>query len=340
MSEKNEKKNGLDIIKNNTGFSLVELLVSVAILAIVIGPLLKNYVISARVNAKARRIQNETRIVQNITEDVKGKSILDIATTYNDNTETSGDKTTYTKKIMKNGKHIYDARVTLDKGVYHEEDLNGDPVGYNNFKMPVISDINETKNVIAAETYEGSMAVSALYNNYWWYREQTKTDHGYTIDEYNEEDIRENLHRNLHINITNNSGLITVKVEAVYTCPGVPGAGSEVYVLKEVPYHSTMKGIYVFYYPIAYDKVGIFKDNTITDSIDVFLVSQDTGFIPKITVENPAFLPVYSNIDTVNPLVKKEKYTRRYGVTIELYQANADYVTEEPYVTFHTVKEE
>ncbi|ROR30640.1 prepilin-type N-terminal cleavage/methylation domain-containing protein [Mobilisporobacter senegalensis] len=335
-----QRDNISNIKKNNKGFSLVELLVSVAILAIVIGPVLNNFVTAARVNAKARKVQNETNIVQSIAEDVKAKSILDIATTYNDNTVPDGDKTTYTKKIIKDGRHIYDARITLNKGVYKEVSPGGDPMGYNNFKMPIISDINETKNVIATESYESSMAVSVLYNNYRWYREETKTDSGYTVDEYNEEEVRTNLHRNIRINITYSSGLITVRVEAVYTCNAVPGTGSETYVLKEVPYTSEMKGIYVFYNPIQHDKVTIYKENTITDSIDVFLVSQDTEFYPPITVENPGFVPVYSNVDTDSPLVKKDTNIRLYDVTIELYEPGVDYLVTEPRVTFHTIKEE
>ncbi len=336
----NKRKSTATIVKNNKGFSLVELLVSMAILAIVIGPILSNFVTAARVNAKARRVQNETNLMQSIAEDVKFKSILDIATIYNDNTIVDGDKTTYTKKIMKDGKHIYDARLTFDKGVY--KGVSPDPWIYNDFKMPIISDVNETKNVIATESYETNMAVSVLYNNHRWYREYTKTDGGvYTVDEYSEHEIKSNLQRNIQVNITYDGSSIVIKVEAIYTCSSVPGAGSESYVLKEAPYNSTMKGVYIFYNPIVYDKVTVYKENTITDNIEIFLASQNTSFTPTITVTNPSYVPIYSNVNPASPLVKKDTNVRLYDVTIKLYQPGVvDYVTTEPRVSFHTIKEE
>ena len=70
-----KRKKRIAIIKNNKGFSLVELIISIAILALVSGPLLNNFVTAIRVNVKARRVQSETNIVQSIAEDIKFKSI-------------------------------------------------------------------------------------------------------------------------------------------------------------------------------------------------------------------------------------------------------------------------
>ncbi|MDU6265976.1 MAG: prepilin-type N-terminal cleavage/methylation domain-containing protein [Anaerocolumna aminovalerica] len=322
----------------NKGFSLVELLVGIAIIALVFGPILKNFLASARVNVKARKVQQETILAQNIVEDVKAKTILEIASTYNDNTIVHADKTIYTKKLVQDGKNKYDVQITIDKDVYKDVNSDGDPIGYNNYKMPVINDINEMKNVIATENRETYMAISLLYNNYRWYREQTKTDTGYTVGEYSEDDIRMNLNRDIQVNIKNLNGNIEVRVEAVYTCGAVPGSGSESYVFKERDYNSDMNGIYVFYKPIIHDKVTIHKDSTITETIDLFLVSQDISY--GIILDNPDFIPVYSNVSLTSPLVKKETKTRLYDVTIKLFSAGVDYDTAAPCVTFYTTKEE
>lgn len=330
---------------DDKGFSLVELLVCMAIIALVFGPILKNFLVSAKVNAKAKKVQQETTLAQNIVEDVKAKTILEIASTYNDNTIVHGDKTIYTKKLIQDGKNKYNVQIIIDKGVYKDANPNRDPIGYNNYKMPVIEDINEAKNVIATENHETSMAISVLYNNYRWNRELTKTDTGYTVGEYSEDDIRTGLNRDIQVTINNFSGNIRVKVEAVYTCEAVPGCGRESYVLKETDYNRDMHGIYVFYKPITHDKVTIHKDNTITDTIDLFLVSQSTGGEVgtdyTIMLDNPNFVPVYSNNASLsNPLVKKETKTRLYDVTVKLFSAGEDYDTAVPYVTFHTTKEE
>jgi prepilin-type N-terminal cleavage/methylation domain-containing protein len=323
---------------DDKGFSLVELLVCIAIIALVFGPILKNFLVSARVNAKAKKVQQETILAQNIVEDVKSKTVLEIASTYNDNTIVHGDKTVYTKRLIQDGKNKYDVQITMDKDVYKEVNTDGDPVGYNNYKMPVITDINEIKNVIATENHETSMAITVLYNNYRWYREQTKTDTGYTVGEYTEDDVRINLSRDIQVTIRNLSGNIRVRVQAVYNCEAVPGSGSESYVLKETDYNRDMNGIYVFYKPIMHDKVTIQKDSTLTETIDLFLVSQDTDY--GIALDNPGFVPVYSNVSLTSPLVKKETKTRLYDITVKLFSAGADYETAVPCVTFHTTKEE
>lgn len=65
------------------GFTLIELLISISILAIVLLPLLNNFVTAARVNAKSKRIQNETVLAQNLMEEVKALKVVDLAARYN-----------------------------------------------------------------------------------------------------------------------------------------------------------------------------------------------------------------------------------------------------------------
>jgi len=57
-------------------------------------------------------------------------------------------------------------------------------------------------------------------------------------------------------------------------------------------------------------------------------------------VDNPDFVPIYSNVSLTSPLVKKETKTRLYDVTVKLFSAGGDYDTAAPCVTFHTIKEE
>ena len=144
----------------NKGFSLVELLVGIAIIALVFGPILKNILASARVNAKARKVQQETILAQKIVEEIKAKTILEIASTYNDITTVHDDKPIYTKKLIQDGKNKYDVRITIDKNVYKVVNSDGDPIGYNKYKMPDINDIIEMKNVLATENHETCRAMS------------------------------------------------------------------------------------------------------------------------------------------------------------------------------------
>ena len=69
MNEKSGKK------MNNAGFSLVEVLVAVIILALVAGPILMAFVMSARFNARARESQRISVVAESVMEEFKGLSI-------------------------------------------------------------------------------------------------------------------------------------------------------------------------------------------------------------------------------------------------------------------------
>ena len=65
--------------KRNSGFTLVEVLIAVAILAVVSIPILQSFVSVAQVNAKSRRRLSATTIAENMMESCKGMSLLEIA---------------------------------------------------------------------------------------------------------------------------------------------------------------------------------------------------------------------------------------------------------------------
>ena len=66
------------IINDNSGLSIVEVLVAVAILAIVFVPLLKTFTQASTINARAQMLQNVTSLAEGVMEDVKGKSIQEL----------------------------------------------------------------------------------------------------------------------------------------------------------------------------------------------------------------------------------------------------------------------
>ncbi len=67
---------------NNSGFSLVEVIVSMAILAIIAVPLLSYFVTSAEYNARAKNRQKAVVLAQSIMEQCKDKSIEEIAKSF------------------------------------------------------------------------------------------------------------------------------------------------------------------------------------------------------------------------------------------------------------------
>ena len=69
--------------KNNKGLTLVELLITVTILAIVVLPLLRGFVISAQTNAKAKEKLRTTEISKNIMEGINANSLEDVSRQFN-----------------------------------------------------------------------------------------------------------------------------------------------------------------------------------------------------------------------------------------------------------------
>lgn len=65
--------------KDNKGFSLIELMVAIIILALVVTPLLHSFMTVMRTNAKSRRLLRTTTVAENVMEGLSGLSIETIA---------------------------------------------------------------------------------------------------------------------------------------------------------------------------------------------------------------------------------------------------------------------
>lgn len=75
---KSESLLNSELNTDNKGFSIVELIVAVAILAAVFTPVLRSFTTAGITNAKAQTIQNGTSAAEKIMEEIKGSSIGEI----------------------------------------------------------------------------------------------------------------------------------------------------------------------------------------------------------------------------------------------------------------------
>ncbi|MBQ3061426.1 MAG: type II secretion system protein, partial [Lachnospiraceae bacterium] len=71
--------------KNNSGFSLVEVLVSLGIIGIIVVPLIGNFIASQNVNRTLRMRQAATALAQSTMETMKNMNMKDTAANFNVN---------------------------------------------------------------------------------------------------------------------------------------------------------------------------------------------------------------------------------------------------------------
>lgn len=344
---------------NNCGFSLVEVLISIVILALIATPLLKHFVTIYKMNIKSNNLQKETLLAQNLFEDIKAKTLIEIEDEYDDATgHTNIPNEIYylaKKNIEYTGKK-YDALITLDATPYRIQnpmDPSGEKIGYNTFQMPIIADINIPKNILAIESYETELAVATLYGNHINYiaeqRELHKDEPSFSISEASPSDIREQLTKRINVEISKDVGIIKAKVEFYFSCPAIEGCGNEMYTVTDKTFHSTIGDVYVFYYPTYSDSLAITKDITISDGIDVYVVRQEPNTsitsIPEVLIGIlPIGVSLYSNVEygvNSSALVKKDVAQNRiYDITVQIFPAGTEFLMSELLVEFHSTKEE
>ena len=79
----------------DAGFSLVELLIAVTILAIIVVPLLHMFVTSTRINVKSRQTLRATTVAQDIMEGLKAYTLEEVSTQFEPPEGMSGDSFHY-----------------------------------------------------------------------------------------------------------------------------------------------------------------------------------------------------------------------------------------------------
>lgn len=172
MESNSNKKSFID---DNLGVSIVEVLVAVAILAIVFVPLLKTFTQASTINARAQKLQNVTSLAEGVMEDVKGKSIQELHDLAVDDPKVSflplDEDGTLTKGNLNNVPPYtvtyenvtatqgitYDAVVTISTDNYKSTDRSdarkagndiGDVSDANIRELPQINKVDSNKNAV------------------------------------------------------------------------------------------------------------------------------------------------------------------------------------------------
>lgn len=241
--------------RNNKGFTLLELLISIAILAIILVPLLNNFVVAAKLNATSKLTHKATTVAQNLIESIKAEDIKELVnTSHGLNSfdllinEISGmeeltlvgtpylfqrepeinldrEKLYFGIYGIKDESHKFDAIITLD-AVPYDTSVSVEPgttLYYNQFQMPEIKNINKEENALVTQGFEDNWAVDTLYERHVAFCADynaaalEEEPPRATITPDTIESLKSKITRDIKININSNpEDTNSVIVEAVY----------------------------------------------------------------------------------------------------------------------------
>lgn len=233
-----------EIKKDNHGFTFIELLISITILAFAIIPLVNIFVTGSRTNLKSRKMQNATTLGQNAMEGLKKLNMTETLDQFNglasfqilDNTigekyeaDASGQKLTDVSKrdpgkyyfVMKNvqeGAGKYDIKLEFDANEYS----SAAAPSYNDYKMPEIADLNGDSTAIV-EVKDVKSAAASFSVDEAAYQLSSRNvvavnsnpSAGYQV--YARDEIKDNLQMKIQLNINQDTGgNISVEGNIIY----------------------------------------------------------------------------------------------------------------------------
>lgn len=280
--------------KNNRGFSLIELLVAVTVLAIITIPLLHSFVTAAKTNAKSKRVLEAATAGQNLFEELKSADVdtfmsaaVKTALTNDDGTQkkdTDGNIIyTLTSEFDRtvNG-HGFHMKVTLNPLDYTtEEGQSSKGTDYNSIVFSKLSNLSKANNaflILSAD--DMNLAVDELL---MMQPVSEDTETAPTEEEIRQQ-ILEHLTRDIVIEVKHNesTGVSIVTATVTYS----DGTNSYCSMNSLELYNNGMElenvlsNVFICYYPMYNNSSRLLPtehvtiDNTGNYPIGVYLVKQ------------------------------------------------------------------
>ncbi len=311
--------------KNNGGFSLIEVLVAIVILAIIAATILSVFASSAKINNKARQQENANTVAQLMTERLKGLNIDAIVSALDgpessshpygldSYTKTVSDKTGETVYVFNttaldlNGNPYVDgtsvgdkfyASIELNPDDYSDKENPSDAVGDKeknniNSDMPSFNDVLSDDNcVVLRQISQHDIDAENAFKS----KGETLRSRNVSIEEQIKEDLG-NVFQNIKMIITYNGS----------------GSSTKVYEYDLENFDVTAdttnpKNFYLFYKPYSNeDKVSFKVDSAISaasfdKNINLYLIKQDNSSVTDFKWNNVSFTPdSQANIIKQNP---------------------------------------
>ncbi len=300
--------------KKNHGFTLVEVIVSLALLGIISVALSQYFSSSITTNSQARRVQRASLANQMVLEEIRGtKTLADIAANpemtelvlttggaFQVATTPSWDGSTLVDK----GKYYflrnividdvpYKVLITIDDLPYQEEIASGPK--YNKLQIPQINAIGGDENAVFID--DESYNLAALYFFYEKYINLSP------MLDRSEDDIRASMVRKLIIEMNDiGDDKVSVSAHFLYTSNidllnGISTTSDPLY--EETFLKSEFKNMYYFYYPTLDDTEVISITNAAMMNLSFYVVCQDPSESRNAEIRgyNLGTIDVHSNVN-------------------------------------------
>lgn len=263
--------------EKNAGFSLVEVLVAVTILALVVAPLLYSFVTAVRINSQSKRSMEAAAAAQNVMEQVTAADWAELGLTDH------GDGT-FSREALEtfNGK-TFRIKTTLDANPYKREN-DTEPEQFNDLELPDIYGMDRARDGLYIQ--DQKMDEHAFESFYL-------TDSSFSM-----------MKRSMVLYIKDGRNhKPEVTLDIVYEYNGRTRYKERGAVLfQNASAEKTLQGVYLFFQPMYTSGGGIKEELSVineTDSpVDVYLVKQEndrttpgaeSGYQVKVDVQEPYY---------------------------------------------------
>lgn len=336
------------------GFSLVEVIVAIAILAIVAMSMLSYFSGASRYAGKGNSTQKGDMAAQSVVEELAScttmKQIEEMVAASGsawkvDAAPSPKEKKYKLRRPVAVGDTEYQARVTLDFDSYMAT-AKPDPTPtmaseFNRYEVPQLEEVYAEGNVVLEETDQTNVAVGELFAQIY------KTDETKSDEAISRKTIRSGLKRAMYIHIepcaeedsTDSTDLYLVKgyyrywyeeSGKTYEC--------EVPIRVNKIEKDTLKKVYLFYRPVSSSLSSETLDITAATGIDLtdfsfFAILQKDEVTPpakyRLNFTSPS-LKLHTNANpALDELITHKAEDRIAMVTVEIYHKDELYFNEE-----------
>lgn len=277
-----EEKQMRKSIRNNKGFSLIEVLVAMAIFVLCAAPFLRSLVLSIQTNAKSRELLNATTVAENVMEDIKADGVatflgLNMSSGGIAPSGTDGDGykiyTTGYDHYLMDGKS-YKVAITLKESNKTPENSL---TAYNHAKLAELYQMNTLTDAIYVQPETEALENVTAYVN----------APGTPAADYMQApgNIMAGLETDYEFDISYNDSIYEVNEKLTYqTASGNQVAQKSVALYNSVNGGGDLQRIYLFFSPSVKNKITI--RNTDEVPVEVYLVRQtNTAAKVDLTIE-------------------------------------------------------